>query len=270
MTKGPRLFLLVISLIQLFFAVAFYFQWPFAVSLWPFPGTTPLTFIFVASIFAAAAASTLWPLLSGNTGALAGVGLDYLTILAPVAVYSFLLGLRGEGDQLTLYGLICLAGAFFGLGLFLWAVRIPFRDPRPLPGTLRAIFVFFVFALIIVGGRLVLQIPNSIPWSITPQLSVVMGWMFLGAMVYFIYALIRPAWANAAGQLAGFLAYDLVLLVPFLTRLPTVASEQRLGLTIYTTVVIFSALVAIYYLFLNPRTRLGGSAPPAPNLRPSL
>jgi hypothetical protein len=60
---------------------------------------------------------------------------------------------------------------------------------------------------------------------------------------------------NAAGQLIGFLAYDIVLIVPFVTRLPMTASEFRLGLTIYSAVVTLSGLLAIYYLFINKATR---------------
>ena len=80
--------------------------------------------------------------------------------------------------------------------------------------------------------------------------------MFLGAADYFAYGLLRPSWLNTAGQLIGFLAYDIVLIVPFLIRLPTIPPENRIGLTIYTGVVIYSGLVAIYYLFLNKPTRL--------------
>lgn len=63
---------------------------------------------------------------------------------------------------------------------------------------------------------------------------------------------------NASGQLAGFLAYDIVLLPPFLTRLPSVAPEYRVSLIIYTAVLVYSALIAGYYLFLHPETRLRG------------
>jgi hypothetical protein len=87
---------------------------------------------------------------------------------------------------------------------------------------------------------------------------VVIGLMFLGAATYFAYGLLRPSWANAAGQLAGFLAYDLVLIGPFLSRLPTVAPEHRAGLTIYIAVVSYSGLLAIYYLFIHPATRVWG------------
>ena len=62
--------------------------------------------------------------------------------------------------------------------------------------------------------------------------------------------------SNAAGQLAGFLAYDVVLIVPFLQRLPTTPPEHLTGLIIYTAVVTYSGLLAIYYLFLYRPTRV--------------
>ncbi len=41
----------------------------------------------------------------------------------------------------------------------------------------------------------------------------------------------------------------------FQTKLPTVAPEQRLGLIIYTAVIIYSGLLAAYYLFMHKPTR---------------
>ncbi|GAB4152884.1 MAG: hypothetical protein Fur0021_18040 [Candidatus Promineifilaceae bacterium] len=248
-TKIVRYMLFFICAVQLFLAVAFFRQMPFAVNLWPFPGTTPLTFIFISSIFAAAAAA------SENYGALAGIGLDYLGILAPVFILSFQLGARSGSPQMTAYGVACVFGAFFGLGLLLWSIRFPLHNALPLPGFVRWSFVIFIIALLIVSTRLILQAPNAIPWTITPELSVVIGWMFFGAALYFAYGLLRPGWANAAGQLIGFLAYDLVLIVPFLMRLPTTPSEHRIGLIIYTTVVAYSGLLALYYLFIHKPTR---------------
>jgi hypothetical protein len=254
--KTMRYFLFLVCAVQLFFAVAFFLQLPFVVNLWPFPGTTPLTFIFISSIFAAAAASTLWAVASRTYGALAGIGLDYITILAPVSILSFQLGASSGSPQLTYYGIFCVVGVLFGLGLFLWSVRIPIDSALPMPRPVRWSFAFFIFALLIVGGRLILKVPNTIPWNITPELSVVAGWMFLGAAVYFAYGLLRPSWLNSAGQMVGFLAYDVVLIVPFLTRLPTTPPQHRIGLTIYTAVVIYSGLLAIYYLFIHKPTRL--------------
>lgn len=261
MTRAARYILLPVCAVQFFFAIAFFLQLPIAVNLWPFPGTTPLTYIFVASIFAAAAASTLWGVASGNYGALAGIGLDYIGILAPVSILSFQLGASSDTSQLTYYGIACTFGTLWGLGLLLWSLRIPMDRTVPMPGFVRWSFVVFLIALLIVSTRLISQIPSSIPWKITPELSVVIGWMFLGAALYFAYALLRPSWVNAAGQLVGFLAYDVVLIGPFLTRLPTVAPENRIGLSIYTAVVTYSGLLAIYYLFINKSTRLWARMP---------
>ncbi len=256
MTKVVRYFLLFISAVQFFLAIAFFLQWPFAVNLWPFQGTTPLTFIFISSIFAAAAVPTLWAAATENYAALAGIGLDYLTILAPVSILSFQLGAAGSDPKMTAYGVACVFGALFGLALFLWSVRFPLDRTIPMPSLVRWSFIIFIIALLIVGGSLILKAPNIIPWAITPELSVVMGWMFLGAAIYFAYGLLKPGWLNSAGQMIGFLAYDIVLIVPFLTRLPTTAPERQLGLIIYTGVVIYSGLLALYYLFLHKPTRL--------------
>ena len=256
MSRNFRAILFLICAVQTFFAVAFFFQWPWAVSLWPYPGTTPLTFIFVASIFAAAAASTFWATASQNYGALAGIALDYVIILVPVSIYSFQLAASGDNPRLILYGFLCLLGVLFGLGLLRWSIRIPLDQTRPVPVLVRGSFVFFTIALVIVSTRLILQVPNAIPWTITPELSVLIGWMFVGAAAYFVYGFMRPSWANAGGQLAGFLAYDLVLIVPFLQRLPTTPPEFRPGLTIYTGVVVFSGLLATYYLFIHKPTRV--------------
>ncbi|MFZ0546221.1 MAG: hypothetical protein WAM60_12320 [Candidatus Promineifilaceae bacterium] len=254
MIKVVRIGLCMIAVVQLFFAAAFFLQLPFAVSLWPFEGTTALSFIFISSIFAAAAAPTLWAALTEQYAILAGIALDYVGILLPVAVYSFQLGAAGESG-LTVYGIICLFGVLFGLGLLWWSLRFPLDSSLPTPGLVRGAFVFFIIALAIVSFRLITQVPNAFPWSVTPELSVIIGWMFVGAAVYFIYGLFRPVWSNAAGQLLGFLAYDLVLVAPFLTRLPTVADENRLGLTVYTAVVVLSGFLAIYYLFIYRPTR---------------
>lgn len=256
MFKVIRYSLFLICAVQVLFAVAFFIQLPLAVNIWPYPGTTPLTFIFLSSILAAAAASTFWAAATENYGALAGIGFDYILILAPVSIFSFQIGASTGDPRLTAYGVICAVGALIGVGLLIWGIRIPLDTTRPMPSIVRWSFVIFIVALLIVSVRLILQAPNVIPWKITPELSVFIGWIFAGAAAYFVYALLRPSWLNSAGQLAGFLAYDAVLIVPFLTRLPTVAPEFRIGLIIYAAVVTYSGLLAIYFLFIYSPTRV--------------
>ncbi|MCI0711545.1 MAG: hypothetical protein L0154_15425 [Chloroflexi bacterium] len=256
MNKTLRYFLYLICGVQTFFAISFFLRLPFAVDLWPFEGTTPLSFIFLSSIFAAAAASTFWAVASGNHGALAGIGLDYVFILVPFAIHAFQLGANQDNSSLTTFAVVCVLGALFGMGLLLGSIRIPIEASPPMPTLVRWSFVAFIIALLIVALSMIFKEPNVIPWAVTPDLSVLIGWIFFGAAAYFAYSLLRPSWFNSAGQLVGFLVYDIVLIEPFLSRLPTVASEHRLSLIIYTTVVIYSGLLATYYLFINNATRI--------------
>jgi hypothetical protein len=73
------------------------------------------------------------------------------------------------------YAIACVFGVLFGLGLFLWSTRFPINPVPPLPGLVRWSFIFFIIALLISGGRLVLQITKTIPWKITPEISVIMS-----------------------------------------------------------------------------------------------
>ena len=129
-------------------------------------------------------------------------------------------------------------------------------DDSPMPAPVRYSFALFAVVLFLVGTALVLKRPNIFPWVLSTELSVLYGWIFLGAMCYFIYGFFVPKWANAKGQLLGFLAYDLVLIVPYLSHFSKVSDELRLSLIIYVAVIIYSGLLAIYYLFINPSTRL--------------
>ena len=121
---------------------------------------------------------------------------------------------------------------------------------------MRVSFLVFILILVVAGGTLVMQRPGVFPWRLGPEQSVLYGWIFLGAACYFLGALIRPLWANARGQLLGFLAYDLVLIGPFLRHFGTVDPALWINLVIYTTVLAYSALVASYYLFIHPATRV--------------
>ena len=254
MRRLIRYVLLAVGAAQIVLTVALIVQWQPLVDLWPFEGTTPLTFIFVASIVIAAAASTLWAAASENYGALAGIGLDYLVIFSAMTVILATLNPLDDVRRVA-YTVIAALVAIFGLGLFLWSRRNPIEPMPPMPAPVRWSFVVFVVGLLIVGGLVVLGIQDVIPWSVTPELALVVGWMFIGAAAYFAYGLLRPSWLNSAGQLLGFLAYDLVLIVPFVLRLPNGPANLLPSLILYTAVVIYSGLLAAFYLFVNGPTR---------------
>ena len=255
MNQVIRRVMLVVAGAQGLLAVAFVMQWTIAVRLWPFPGTTPLTYLFVASILAAACASTAWAAASKNDGALAGIALDYVAIFTPVSIFSYQLAARGGDTSMTIQAIVGGIGAVTGAALFAWSSRIPIDSRIPMPRLVRWSFVVFVALLWVVSFRLILNLP-TIPWTLTPALSIVVGWMFFGASIYFAYALVRPSWINATGQLLGFLAYDLVLIGPFVSRLSTVSAEHRQGLILYTAVLVYSGMLAIWLLFIRRDTRM--------------
>ncbi|MGK2851996.1 MAG: hypothetical protein ACSLFN_13945 [Candidatus Limnocylindrales bacterium] len=212
--------------------------------------------MLIGSFLVAAAASTAWCLAMRSARGMAGIGLDYLTILGLVAATSLVRAAGGAGADVAEFGVVCAVGAAGGLVLLRWGLAHPWVDPRPTPTLVRAAFVVFVVALVLAGGALLLGVPNSLPWAITPELSVLFGCLFLGAAAYFAFGLVDPRWENAGGQLAGFLAYDLILIVPFVQRMPTIDEELRANLIAYTSVVVVSAVVGAYYVFVDRRTRL--------------
>lgn len=62
------------------------------------------------------------------------------------------------------------------------------------------------------GILLILKVPNTLPWNLSPESSVLYGWVFLGLAFYYLYAVLNRQWIHAIGPLLGFLVYDLVLL----------------------------------------------------------
>ena len=125
-----------------------------------------------------------------------------------------------------------------------------------MPGPLKISFWVFIASLFLSGMALILQAP-IFPWALNRDTAVVFGCIFLGDAFYFLYGMFRPNWHNALGQLLSFLAYDLVLIIPFIGLLNTVAPERYINLLVYTAVLIYSGGLAVYYLFINPQTRFG-------------
>ena len=176
------------------------------------------------------------------------------------AIFVYLLTLAGDPGQPALgpYLVAFGAAALSSLVVFLWSRRSR-RDRRPMPSVVRGSFAFLVSAGR--GGTALAFGADIFPWDLRSETSVIFGFIYLGAAVYFLYGFVRPCWSNAAGQLIGFLAYDIVLIGPFVDRFDEVTGRQLLSLIIYSAVLVFSGALAFYYLFVDEGTRLSGSAP---------
>jgi len=240
------------GILTLTLGLAFAFQNPLATALWPWPDGR-LSYLFIGSILAAASAAMFWIGWTAEWGALPAGSLNILVIALTTALYFTYLSASGRPGLLPyILGGIILSVA--SLAMFLWSRKIPLRDGRPTPLLVRISFGIYVVSLLAAGVSLVFRLP-IFPWAVNPDSSVIFGCIFLGDAFYFIYGLLKPLWYNALGQLLSFLAYDFVLIVPFLTHFGAVKPEFRLSLTVYTLVLLYSALISIYFLFIHKPTR---------------
>ncbi len=259
-----RLIQVVFSIFLLVLAAGFIFQWSWAINLWPWSDyyTKPhvLSFLFMGSICAAIGVPSLWVAIVNDVGAARAGALDLLISFTAISIFMFQGYASSNNQRLLIGGIVLGFGALSTLVVLFLSARIPIADPRPMPTPVRIAFAIFAVTLIIVGSSLVLKTPNILPWQLSVEGSVVYGWIFLGAATYFTLAVFDPSWHNAAGQLLGFLAYDIVLIVPFIQHFSDVIPELRLNLIVYTLVVVSSALLAIYYLFIHPSTRFAAAA----------
>lgn len=239
---------------MLVLALGFFQSAHWATDLWPW-SDTPLSFIFIASILAAIALPALWIGVSGELAAIQAGGLELSITYGAIFVY--LLTLAGDPGQPALgpYLVAFGAAALSSLVVFLWSHRIPWRDRRPMPSVVRGSFAFLALVLVAAGTALAFG-ADIFPWQLRSETSVIFGFIYLGAAVYFLYGFVRPRWSNAAGQLIGFLAYDIVLIGPFVDRFDEVTGRQLLSLIIYSAVLVFSGALAFYYLFVSDETRL--------------
>ncbi|HEY4279046.1 MAG TPA: hypothetical protein VGM91_12540 [Conexibacter sp.] len=266
-----RAALVMAGLAMLVTAVSFAFHAGWAQDLWPWPDK-PLSYVFLGSVLAAIALPTIWIGATGELGAIEAGALDLAITYTCAFVY--LLTILGEPGQPALGAYVAVFGvaAISTIAVVLTVWRTGMRDTRPMPLPVRVSFYVSAFLLFGAGVCLIAHV-NVLPWDPRHESSIIFGFVFLGASVYFIHGLWRPSWANAAGQLAGFLAYDVILLVPLLRHANQVHGVQTVSTVVYSTVLVLSGLVGIYYLFVARETRLFGglrsptTASPSPTAR---
>jgi hypothetical protein len=254
MNKFFRWILVLVGSVSLLTAAGFFLQLSWVTQIWPVESSR-LSNIFVSSIMAAIGAPIVWIGLSGEERAMAGGATNLLVTNGGFAVTVLALYARNRQPGLLIFGVISIVMTVLCVGLLVYSHRQQFYDTRPLPWLVRVSFMVFAVVLLITSIALISKRPNTFPWPLSAENSVLYGCIFLGAMCYFFYAVLFPAWGNARGQLLGFLAYDLVLIFPFLAHFATVKPEMLTSLVVYTTVVSYSGLLAIYFLFLHPSLR---------------
>jgi len=253
--KLLRIVTFISGLVVLLFAFGFIFRLSFATVIWPWEDGR-YSYLFVGSILAAVSAAMLWVGWTGELGALPAGSLNIFVIALTTSIYFFKLAFGDGRSNMIPFGVISALIAIASGAAFFWSRRIPLKETRPMPKPVKVSFWIFIVSLFLSSGALILQAP-IFPWALNPDSSVVFGCIFLGDAFYFLYGMFRPNWHNALGQLLSFLAYDVVLIPSFIGLLHTVQPERYISLIVYTTVLIYSGGLAVYYLFVNSQTRFG-------------
>jgi hypothetical protein len=259
-SRTARAAVILFGLANLALALGFNLRQGWAISLWPWP-LRPLDSILLSSFLASASAVILWLGGTSEWGAAAGATMNVGLMDAGAAVYLFCAwrdaGAPGLLDRAAVFALFAILNAV----ALVWSVRHPIRDARPMKTPLRVCFALFSGVLLFAAIQLLRRAPTIFPWALRPENSTMYGLLFLGSFVYFLYGFLRPSWHNARGQLLAFLVYDLVLIPPYAKHFEHVAPAHLTSLRIYMAVMLFSAFVAVYYLFVDATTRPWFSEP---------
>jgi len=254
--KTIRTLTFIGGLVILGLAFGFIFRLPLVLSIWPWEDGR-YSYLFIGSILAAVSVAALWIGWTGELGSLPAGSLNIFVIALTTALYFFKLSSQGSSDMFV-FGVASVLMALTSGATFFWSRRLALTDSRPMPRPVRISFGIFIASLLLAGGALILRLP-VFPWDLNPDSSVIFGCIFLGDAFYFLYGLFRPSWGNAFGQLLSFLAYDLVLIVPFISLFDTVKPDHLLNLIVYIAVLVYSGGLAVSYLLINPRTRFGSA-----------
>lgn len=255
----PRLSLGVVAVAFLVLGVAFLFHFDWATGLWPEQSrySGDLTDLFVGSILTAIGASAIYGTVFGDLRAAIG-GLLAVSVLfgssAVVLMTRTVAPSTFAGHIATFWVLAALAAA-----ALLWALRCPDGESRRAPAAIRLIFVGFTIVLLIAAALLILGVRNVFPWPLPPLTSALYGCLFLGVSMNYAVAAARGQMIDAKTSMFGFLIYDLILIGPFLRRFPVVPDANRLSLTLYVIVLVFSAIVAVWLFWFDrasPKPRL--------------
>ena len=246
--------LVLIGILDLALAIGFFFQQAWATSLWPVPDTR-LSYAFIAAILAGGAAPLIWAGLSGQIASLAGYGMSFGIMYAGMGISALLFYLRDQNPALVWFSFVMCTLAVFGGIIFVRTRRLA-DDRQPTPRIVIYAFMAEVLVLAGAGILLILKVPNTLPWNLSGESSVLYGWVFLGLAFYYLYAVLNPQWIHAIGPLLGFLVYDLVLFSPLFARFGNLQPEHVRGQVAASVIIIFSAALGVYYLFVNPATRL--------------
>ncbi len=200
---------ILLSLLGLFFLLV-------GISLLFFFPTFPTSWIdgyLLGATFTAYAIATLWIASTQTYKALLGAGIAATLTFGGSGLY--LLQLSKKMPALQMEGEAILYLSVLSLWLFFLGLKVSHRKPDSLPVSLQSLFgLVFTFALL-EGLHLVLPSPAHFPWLLTPEFSVLYGWVLIGGSLFFGWALVQATWENAYPLLYGLVFYNALMIGPY-------------------------------------------------------
>jgi len=247
--RALRGILVAAGMIYAVLTLGFVTRSTWATDLWPWTDT-PLSYKFIGSVCGALAVGALWSGLSGQVKAVAGSLRGLVVIYGCVGAYLLARALSGE-TAFRVHAMVALLTAAAALFLLVALQRLPPSEGamRRLEPVVRGSAAVFALALMLAGVALIARLPGVFPRPLSAPSSTVFGLIFLGLSL--VYA--DLAWSGnrsaAIVAMSGFLVYDIILLPPFLAHFSRVPPELTTSLTLYVGVLIYSAVLAVWFLF---------------------
>jgi hypothetical protein len=158
----------------------------------PFTGIWPLgdasaVDLYLGAYMAAIGSSLLWISISGELRAAVAGGIN-LTVAYVGLTIAWLVLSQGTVDSrpLRTAALLCAVAAVASASLAWWFRRFRVWDIRPLPRLLYVSFAGFALLLVLVGGAVLLRMPNVFPLELSPVAAALVGCSFLGSATFFL------------------------------------------------------------------------------------
>lgn len=248
--------------IIILYALGLFFGFSAFRQLWVWPAAPALGLAFVGSWLAGVAAPLVWIGITGQLRAIQGGAIGGAVAFGGSAALLWVRGGPPDKERYLPFAVVFLAGTLGALAAVMWSVRAASsrgaagerRDP-PSPRIVRWTFLLFAAILLPVGLAMASGVQGVFPMPLAADTTQLYGWFFLGSCAYYLFGFLKPSMLNATGHMLSFLVYDALLLPPFAGYWPVVAPEFRLGLFMYLTVLVTSAVFCIHFLVVEPRRR---------------
>jgi len=267
--QAKRIVFLAYGVFFVSVAAVLYVGSAFASDIWPWQEVRLCTF-FLGALLAAYGAGCLTVAACGEWTAAVGGSTALAVAFTSFSSQVAFVELSGVPTELVIP-----AAILGGLGLVAAINLAVIAKAKPVleraPNSLLIVFRVMAVCIFAVGIALLSGVHGLLPWALSPQTRLLVGCVLIGFSANYAVTALRGSWAGAQVVLVGLLTYDAMMLMPLLRHFADVAPEYRLTLVINVAVVLLTASLAIYYLFL--RTPLFASLnklpPPLPMSLPT-